>query len=440
MHFRKLTVLAVFFVLLTMGQSWAEMIVRAESPQASGGTIPLDADFSIDVWIDQNGNDNGGGGFSFGFYGTGTIQHVSVTGGDPSYPSIQYINNFATYFGPGLIFPAGNGFDGNFPDSINFSFLTFGVGLPASNPDLPYIRFNMHSMGIGTICIDSITHQSLTDWDWLFPDYISPVTFNGPYCWTIGSSDNPPQIVCPGGIVIGCTDFTDPAHTGMAEATDDSGLEPTIDYSDAVSGVCPVIITRTWTATDDQNQTSSCVQQITIEDNDAPVITCPADITVQQSDPTDPGFTGSATATDCDLNPTITYSDLIDDNIISRTWRAADDCNNFSECLQTITIDVGTDVGDETGNNLPSEFALLQNHPNPFNPATSIEFALPTASQWTLSIYNLIGQKITEFRDHSEAGYVTIQWDASRMPSGLYFYRLEAGSNFVASKKMILLK
>jgi hypothetical protein len=88
---------------------------------------------------------------------------------------------------------------------------------------------------------------------------------------------------------------------------------------------------------------------------------------------------------------------------------------------------------------LPTEFALSQNYPNPFNPTTTIELALPTASNWTLTVYNVNGQKVTEFSGHSEAGVVPITWDASNIPSGIYFYKVQAG-NFSATKKMVLLK
>ena len=88
---------------------------------------------------------------------------------------------------------------------------------------------------------------------------------------------------------------------------------------------------------------------------------------------------------------------------------------------------------------LPTEFALNQNYPNPFNPVTTIELALPTASDWTIAIFNVSGQKVAEYSGHSEAGIVTVNWDASNLASGLYFYKANAG-NFSATKKMVLLK
>ncbi|MFQ5499192.1 MAG: T9SS type A sorting domain-containing protein [Candidatus Zixiibacteriota bacterium] len=88
---------------------------------------------------------------------------------------------------------------------------------------------------------------------------------------------------------------------------------------------------------------------------------------------------------------------------------------------------------------LPTTFELSQNYPNPFNPSTTIRFALPQRSEWTLNIYNVLGQQVEHFSRTSDAGYVEIEWQAGRYASGLYFYRLTAGS-FSATRKMVLLK
>jgi hypothetical protein len=90
-------------------------------------------------------------------------------------------------------------------------------------------------------------------------------------------------------------------------------------------------------------------------------------------------------------------------------------------------------------NILPTDYKLSQNYPNPFNPQTSIDLALPVASQWSLSIYNVAGQRVADFSGYSEAGIVTVSWDANGMSSGMYFYKAVAG-NFADTKKMVLLK
>lgn len=89
--------------------------------------------------------------------------------------------------------------------------------------------------------------------------------------------------------------------------------------------------------------------------------------------------------------------------------------------------------------NMPVEFILAQNYPNPFNPVTTIEFTLPAASEWKMTIYNIAGQKVTKFEGYSEAGRSKVDWDASGCASGIYFYKLEAGE-FSMVKKMTLLK
>ncbi len=98
-----------------------------------------------------------------------------------------------------------------------------------------------------------------------------------------------------------------------------------------------------------------------------------------------------------------------------------------------------------SGRALPTEFGLAQNFPNPFNPVTTIEIALPKTSMATLTIYNLMGQVIREFNSGTlSAGYHTFVWDAcnqsgARVGSGIYIYTLTAG-DFTQTKKMILMR
>jgi len=169
-----------------------------------------------------------------------------------------------------------------------------------------------------------------------------------------GNSDNcvqtitiddttPPVITCPANVTIECDESTDPANTGTATATDNCDSSPTVTYTDSeTAGNCPQekTITRTWTATDADDNSASCQQTITVVDDTAPVISCPADITIECDESTDPANTGTATATDnCDPSPSVTYSDATAGNTITRTWTATDACGNSSNCVQTITID-----------------------------------------------------------------------------------------------------
>jgi hypothetical protein len=97
-----------------------------------------------------------------------------------------------------------------------------------------------------------------------------------------------------------------------------------------------------------------------------------------------------------------------------------------------------TSVQDQT--NEPLKFALEQNYPNPFNPTTTINFSLLKASNVRLTVYNLLGQKIATLADNRmEAGVHNVTFNAARLASGVYFYRLEAGE-FMSQKKMLLLR
>ena len=84
----------------------------------------------------------------------------------------------------------------------------------------------------------------------------------------------------------------------------------------------------------------------------------------------------------------------------------------------------------------PTEFSLKQNYPNPFNPTTKIEFTLPSESNVKISVYNLIGQKVAELVNLKfSAGNHSVDFDATKLSSGIYLYKIEAGS-FSSVKKM----
>jgi len=87
---------------------------------------------------------------------------------------------------------------------------------------------------------------------------------------------------------------------------------------------------------------------------------------------------------------------------------------------------------------LPANFGLT-NYPNPFNPETNIELSLPIASDWSIDVYNVLGQNVANFNGHSDAGVVRVTFDGSNSGSGVYFYRAQAGT-FSATEKMVMLK
>jgi len=144
-----------------------------------------------------------------------------------------------------------------------------------------------------------------------------------------------PALTCPADVTVNCEDDSSSANTGVAKATDNCDGEIDIVESDSVvSGSCPQeeVITRTWTGTDDCGNASSCDQIVTVVDDEAPAITCPADVTVNCEDDRTSANTGAATATDnCDNEVTITESDSVaagtcpQEEVITRTWTGTDD-------------------------------------------------------------------------------------------------------------------
>ena len=88
----------------------------------------------------------------------------------------------------------------------------------------------------------------------------------------------------------------------------------------------------------------------------------------------------------------------------------------------------------------PIKYSLEQNYPNPFNPTTTINFSIPEATKVTLTIYNLLGERVSVLvNSELEAGNYSYQWNARNVATGLYIYELRT-DNFVSVKKMVSLK
>jgi Carboxypeptidase regulatory-like domain/Secretion system C-terminal sorting domain len=95
---------------------------------------------------------------------------------------------------------------------------------------------------------------------------------------------------------------------------------------------------------------------------------------------------------------------------------------------------------DEASSDLPEEYALHQNYPNPFNPTTAIQFDLVESNKVKLTIYDVLGREVTKLVDNQiSAGYHTVNFDGTGLATGVYFYRIEAGT-FVDMKKLVLIK
>jgi len=153
-----------------------------------------------------------------------------------------------------------------------------------------------------------------------------------------------PVITCPPKITINCDESQFPARTGQATATDNCGI-PAVTYSDQkINERCTheYTINRIWMAKDTCVNTSTCLQQINVEDKKPPAISCPPNITVTCD--TTAAQTGVATAIDnCDPVLDISRKDAHVSGycewacITDRHWQAMDDCGNTSKCVQRIT-------------------------------------------------------------------------------------------------------
>jgi hypothetical protein len=104
------------------------------------------------------------------------------------------------------------------------------------------------------------------------------------------------------------------------------------------------------------------------------------------------------------------------------------------------TIDFANTTGIIGGANSPKKFSVEQNYPNPFNPATTIAFHVPSSSVVSVKVFDVLGREVaTLLNEEKSAGDYSVQFDASKLSSGVYIYRLQAGS-FTDSKKMVLMK
>jgi glycosidase len=106
----------------------------------------------------------------------------------------------------------------------------------------------------------------------------------------------------------------------------------------------------------------------------------------------------------------------------------------------TLMLPVLTGVEAQSGAGVPKEVSLYQNYPNPFNPSTEIKYQIPRVSHVTLKVYDLLGRKVATLVDEvNQPGTYRVQFDGSKLASGVYFYCLRAGS-LVDVKKLVLLR
>lgn len=111
-----------------------------------------------------------------------------------------------------------------------------------------------------------------------------------------------------------------------------------------------------------------------------------------------------------------------------------------------VTVDGNNKVAGEEGDAFasiesaaPDRFQLLENFPNPFNPQTMIRFSLPEDTKVTLKVFNVLGQEVARLVDGGlSAGMHQVAFDATRLPSGMYLYKLEAGTSTLTNRMLLI--
>ncbi|MBI1805283.1 MAG: T9SS type A sorting domain-containing protein [Ignavibacteriae bacterium] len=121
----------------------------------------------------------------------------------------------------------------------------------------------------------------------------------------------------------------------------------------------------------------------------------------------------------------------------SAQYAVADTTLGSSSVLSTSRMRASLDVDERE---MPYQYSLEQNYPNPLNPTTEIRFTIPEAAFVHLIVYDILGQEVAVIvNEMKEQGKYSINWDCENCPSGVYFYRLQARS-FLSTKKMLLLR
>lgn len=104
------------------------------------------------------------------------------------------------------------------------------------------------------------------------------------------------------------------------------------------------------------------------------------------------------------------------------------------------TGNISNSGGGNTNHRDPRILSLAQNYPNPFNPTTAIVYSVPTSELVTLMVYDVLGKEVAVLvNEMKRAGFYSVDFNASSLASGIYFYQIEAGK-FSAVKKMMLIK
>lgn len=146
------------------------------------------------------------------------------------------------------------------------------------------------------------------------------------------------------------------------------------------------------------------------------------------------------------INGDISFNMYFEEDLSISTINASIEGNNLTGTFSNTLGDSGTISGSKTetvSNEIENEitrFVLNQNYPNPFNPSTNISFEIPKSSEVTLEVFDMLGRKVVSLvNERKAAGSYTVPFYASSLSSGMYIYRLQAGS-FIQTRKLTLIK
>lgn len=157
------------------------------------------------------------------------------------------------------------------------------------------------------------------------------------------------------------------------------------------------------------------------------------------------GWNGTAWATPSRLSVTDVPQDTVFGNIVAGfrnggaddclgVWRSGTTFFTYASYQCTGTVGIGNN------NEIPLSYSLSQNYPNPFNPSTLINYSIPAGGSVKLVVYNLLGEEVAALvNEYKPAGKYGIEFNASQLATGVYFYKLTSG-DFSDTKKLMLIK
>ena len=318
--------------------------------------------------------------------------------------SIPWTTNFMFFF------ITNTNIDATGYDTVGFGGT--GSGIPPSLGFLGLFDDTVYSLTLGPfttsgigeqICIDSAFYPPSGYWKWTEGGTVGAryPLWGGPYCYFIVDAANPPTLV---------------------------GAQPAGLTFIADGGEQPDTLTFTVLISDSSS--------ISVDFSGALTAKAGGDFTFSPTS----GTHGTEVTVSIDGRG---LSEGTHTGVITLT--ANDAANTTFDIPITLLIDMAVSVKPIEYEVLPSDFVLSQNYPNPFNPTTQIAFDLPTKSLVTLTVYNVLGQRvITLVNEKLAAGKYVADWNGrssggNEVASGIYFYRLHS-EQFTQTKKMVLLK